>query len=487
MLGALGAAFLYQRRDVPVRQVAAFLPLAAILSVPAISAASTFVSPGAEHTLTSNNELGNLARPLRAVQALGIWPTGDFRTNPVDSAPAYLLIGVLLFSALVGIVLALRRRNWELPLAVAGVAVALLIVTHFGSPWVDGKAMATAAPAFILAGVAGAGVVFTRGRRVEGALLAVGIVFGVLWSDALAYRDASLAPRPQLAELQHIGKLLDDTGPTLMTDYEPYGVRHFLRDAAPEGASEFRWRQVPLREGTLLPKATFADLDRFQLQGILVYRTIVLHRSPVESRPPAPYKLIWQGRYFEAWQRPARARQVIDHLPLGDGDDPGAVPKCASVLAEASRVPAGGELAAAVRTRPTIVSIKLTRAGAVSAGALVQHTGTYSVWLGGSFGSKVSVYVHGHMVASHRNGLEWEQWQQFGSVRLTAGDPADVRVVYDGRSFLHPGSGTTATPIGPLALARQTANVPVTYLPASQARSLCGKYLDWVEALGPAS
>ena len=36
-------------------------------------------------------------------------------------------------------------------------------------------------------------------------MLFVAILGGVLWSDALAYRDVSLAPRPQLAELEHIG------------------------------------------------------------------------------------------------------------------------------------------------------------------------------------------------------------------------------------------------------------------------------------------
>ena len=80
-----------------------------------------------------------------------------------------------------------------------------------------------------------------------------------------------------------------------MTDYEPYGPRHFLRNAAPEGASEYRYRQDRLLDNTLPPKASFADLDRFQQAGILEYRTIVLHRSPVESRPPAPYSLIWRA------------------------------------------------------------------------------------------------------------------------------------------------------------------------------------------------
>jgi hypothetical protein len=378
------------------------------------------------------------------------------------------------------------------------------VVTHFGSPWVDGKALATASPVFILGGMAGAGALFSRRRRVEGVVLMVAILGGVLWSDALAYRDVSLAPRPQLSELEHIGKLIGNKGPTLMNDYEPYGPRHFLRNAAPEGASEYRYRQDTLLDGTLLPKTQYADLDRFQIPGILEYRTIVLHRSPSESRPPAPYSLIWQGRYFEAWQRPATFPPVISHLPLGSGNDPGAEPTCANVQAQAVNVPAGGRLAAPIRVAPTIVplpagaapagwlansaspgSLLPSGAGSVHVGAIVPTTAVYSVWLGGSFSAGVRIYVDGRLVGAKRNGLQWEQYQQFGSVRLTAGDVHKVRLVYDGRSFLHPGSGDAPTPIGPLALATQTANVPVTYVPAEQARSLCGHYLDWVEAIGP--
>ena len=196
LLGALIAAFLFQRRDVPGRQVLAFVPLALLLSAPAISAATTFVSPGAKHTLTSGDSSATSTRPLRAAQALGIWPAGDFRVDPSHTWITYTLLGVLTLAMVLGLVLALRARRWELPLCVIGVTIGLLVVTHFGSPSVDGKALATASPVFILAGMAGAGAIFSRGRRIEGTVLFVAILGGVLWSDALAYRDVSLAPRP---------------------------------------------------------------------------------------------------------------------------------------------------------------------------------------------------------------------------------------------------------------------------------------------------
>ena len=107
----------------------------------------------------------------------------------------------------------------------------------------------------------------------------------------------SLAPRAQLAELETIAGVLGNKGPTLMTEYQPYGVRHFLRNAAPEGASELRRREDPLLSGHSLRKGTTADIDQFQLGPVLVYRNLVLRRGPGASRPPSPYQLVYDGKY----------------------------------------------------------------------------------------------------------------------------------------------------------------------------------------------
>jgi hypothetical protein len=109
-----------------------------------------------------------------------------------------------------------------------------------------------------------------------------------------------------------------------MTEYLPVGVRHFLRRLDPEGASELRRHVVPLRNGSSLPKLAYANLDRFQLGEILYYRTLVLRRSPFESRPPAPDRLVREGRWYEVWQRPSTYPPIVADLPLGQGATPTA-------------------------------------------------------------------------------------------------------------------------------------------------------------------
>ena len=53
-------------------------------------------------------------------------------------------------------------------------------------------------------------------------------------------------------------------------------------------------------------RALSALFDDYQMGGVVefAYRTLVLRRSPVQSRPPAPYRLVWAGESYEVWQRP---------------------------------------------------------------------------------------------------------------------------------------------------------------------------------------
>lgn len=507
LVAAWLVALRVQRRDVPVRQALVFVPAAAVLAAPAIATARSFLHP-ASGTLTSATELGNLRQPLKASQVLGIWPAADFRGPTVHPGVTTVLLVLLAVLAAAAVFVAIQRGVWELPLFVLATAAACVAVVWVGSPWVDGKAYATASPAFVLAGMVGAGLLFVRGGwawRGLGGVLAAVLLGGVLWSNALAYRNVDLAPRPQLRELEQIGKRFAGQGPALMNDYEPYGARHFLRSLDAESVSELRVHVIPMRDGTQVPKGSSADLDRFAPSTLIAYRTIVLHRSPSESRPPAPYSLVWRGRYWDVWQRPpSPPRAVVADLPLGTGLEPGDVPDCASVMKLAREVPAGGELAAAPRVAPVEVSLTDARvppgwfidpahsgalepggAGAVNGRAIVPRDTTYGVWLGGTFKSRVRVFVDGKLAASGRGVLEWEPFVKIGAVRLTAGTVHRVRIVYDAPSLLHVGSGGFESGFGPLLLSDESGREGVTHVRPSRARALCGRYLDWIEALGP--
>jgi hypothetical protein len=456
------------------RSATALLAVAAAISLPWLLA--TGFLPPTSSPLTSGTALGNLLHPLNPLQIFGVWPTGDFRTAPADLDLTHLLIAVVLLAGAGGLIWAARRGDWEPVVYVAGAVLACVAIGLVGSAWVGGKALATASPAIPFAAICLAGLAYQRGRRLEAGFVAALVAVGVVWSNALAYHDVSLAPRPQLAELQQIGEMVAGQGPALMTEYEPYGVRHFLRDAAPEGDAELRRRTVPLRNGELVPKGGYADIDRLGLSGVLVYRTLVLRRSPVSSRPPSPFARIWSGHYYEVWQRPARFAPPLDHLSLGSALDPSGRPSCHAVRSLAAR-PGVGRLASVERPAPSVSDLAPT-----TTTMRVHKGGSYGLWLGGSFRGEVELSVDGRSVGALRDQLNnTGQFTEFGSVDLAAGDHrVELRQSADD---LRPGSGGAPLAMGPLVLSREPDSTTITYTAPANASRLCGRRLDWVEAL----
>lgn len=463
-----------------VKTAAAVGAIVIALSVPSLLTAGVFLRNSA--ALTTQAELGNLIAPLSVLQIFGIWPTGDFRVSPGNRAATDILIAVAAAAAAVGLVVAWKRRAWGILLYAVGVTIGCAAVMSRGSPWVDGKALATASPVFVLLALAGCVRVFERGRRVEAGLAAAAIAGGVLCSNALAYSDVWLAPHRQLAELEAIGERFAGQGPTLMTEYQPYGVRHFLRDADPEGASELRRRAVPLQKGGVLEKGGSADIDAFQIDGLLVYRTLVLRRSPLASRPPSAFRLVSTARYYEVWQRgPLAATHILEHVSLGEGVQPAAKVGCRTLL-RLARLARGGRLAAVFR--PPAVVVELPGPTSFDKDVAVPTSGVYDVWVGGSFRRRIEAFVDGRQVGAARDQLNvGGQYTPIARVALPAGTH---RVTLRHSSAdLRPGSGGPAFPFGPLVLSRATADRPVAYINPRNARRLCGKSLDWVEAVRP--
>jgi hypothetical protein len=476
--------------------------------------------------LPTSEELGNLIQPLSGWQLAGIWPVGDFRVRAPTVASA-LLIGLVLIAAVAAIWLTVRRRRFGIAVyvlvALAGCAIGYL--AH-STPWVLGKALAISSPALLAAALVGGALLLTW-RRSVGALVLLALGGGVVWSNALAYHDVLLAPRPRLAELQHIGGLLAGKGPTLMGDYEVYADRHFLRDGAPVEPAEYRPVTLSLRNGAILTKSAWADLDAFAPATLEPYRSIVIARSPAQSRPPSLYSLIWRGRYYELWQRSAHPTfRLLKHIPYGESNtlpycgvaqnrpgaeaplcsvNPVATPPCAQIehlAATASRNRA--ELVAYQRPQPIVARGDQTRwpapwvhdsasrtlwpntPGTAVAQINVYGNQAYELWLGGSFSRGFEVSVDGRYVGRVKDELlSIGGYAPVADVYLTPG--IHVFALTYPHSDLTPGSGDNQqTSLAAISL--QPVSRPPTRLltvAPAKARSLCGRSLDWVELVAP--
>ncbi len=480
-----------------VRIALAFAALILLLSIPTLLSAGSFAS---DVGLNANG-LGNLLHPLSKLQIFGIWPVGDFRLRPGNIGVTYLLIAIVIASAVLAVTWAWKRKDWGLPLYLGAAAVGCALAVAGGSPWIGAKALAVASPAVVLAAMAGAVWFIRSGRRIEGTVVAVLIVGGVLWSNALAYHDVWLAPRARLAELAHIGQLFKGQGPTLILEDQVYATRHFLGAMAPESPGEYRSRVDPLRSGRTVPTGGYADLDQLALPTVLQYRVLVVNHNPAASRPPSVYHLVFSGRFYDVYELTPGAPRVLEHLSLGGTSDAASVPNCSAVLALAQKAGVTGRLATV--TRPPVTAVSAARTTVTSSWSLVSANplvvvphgdgrlvttvrilaaGTYGIWIGGSFRRRIELFVDGRLVATarHQLGLAGDYYP-LGDVPLTAGSH-QLRIDY-GDAVLSPGSGGQPFALGPILLARNVSPANVTYVSPGAARSICGKRLDWVEAL----
>jgi hypothetical protein len=498
--------------------------LVLVLALPAwlvLSASLSYEAGYASHTASSTpgEALGNLVHPLSVFQLAGVWPVGDLRLTP-STLPTALFIVVIALGVAIALWSSARRRVAGVA-AYVGVAVvgcgAIWLLG--GTPWVIGKALAIASPAIPLAALTGGALLWSRTRIGGGVVLAV-IAGGVLWSNFLGYQDATLAPRPRLAELQHIGELVAGKGPTFVNDYEIYADRHFLRAGAPVEAAEYRTPGLPLRNGVKLTKAASADLDSFPLSTLEPYRSIVTPRSPAESRPPSIYRLVWQGRYYQLWQRPVQpSTRILEHVPLGESNalpycgvaenglskplcsaDPVAIPPCPqlqSLARQALREHA--QLVAYQRAAPIVARGDQTLWPGTWVHNLEGHTLTpktpgqavshiavassqrYELWLGGSFARGFDVSVDGEHVGRVKDERSaFGGYVHVADLFLTAGVHT-FTLTYP-HADLTPGSGENEfTSLSAIALQPQSPPSELIEVAPQQASRLCGRPLDWIE------
>jgi hypothetical protein len=499
LVGLLWSRGLRSWRDAAL-EAGLFAAIAALLSFPSLWVVSHFVSTTTT-TFTSASELGNLFAPLRAWQAFGIWPTGDFRLPLLDhAAAAYGLMGLEALAVVLGLLWALRRRSgWPLVFFAVS-AIGWAYVTARSNGWGDAKALMIVSPAVVALAMLGVASLWQADRRPEALVVAAALSFGVLWTNALAFHGADIAPRARLAELSTIGHRFSGQGPTLYTEFEEFG-KHFLNEADPTGTDE-SWQDPPrakFANGAGTGFGYSSDVDQLAQPYVQRFRTLVLRRSGSAARPPSNYQLAFTGRYYEVWQKTG-APPAIAHLPLGAGVQPGAVPPCPQLKGLASF---GGSRIAYVERpllpeldpatvqhprawlvdRADVTSLIPRGPGAISGPITVTEPSRYRVWVLGSLDRGLDVIVDGRRVGSAKGQLNPRgQFIFAGEVTLSPGRHT-VTLARRPRRLLYPGDGGRNRWVGPVVFDPASDTRVVRQLPISRWHDLCGKRLDWAEAI----
>jgi hypothetical protein len=377
---------------------------------------------------------------------------------------------------------------------------------------VAGKALASASPIVLGVGLAGAAVVIESGRRIEGGVVLAALGAAVLWSTTMQYHAVLVAPGARLAELGTIGAKFNGQGPALLTDFESYGARHFLRGLAAQTPAGLRVDQISLRNGQGAANGVSPDVDEIRLDQLLPFKTLVIRRTGTASRPPSAYHFAWSGHYYDVWQKNPGPNRIIAHQALGSRFQPAAVPDCKAVMRLASRAAAAhGVLATVFRPQVTVITPKgkivvpkhfynygephglvyTTKGYKLTLPFKVTSDGQYRVWVGGSFSSTLTAKLDGHQIGQQRNQSEWPgNFLNFGAAHLAPG--THVLVIKHSGPDLGPGSAAKQPfGLGPFVIARVTDSSPairrVRIVQPKDAHSLCGRSLDWIEALRPRS
>jgi hypothetical protein len=455
--------------------------------------------------IASTTNPGNLSSPLKAEQMLGVWLSGSYKLAPDGDALAltltHLLIAVTLLAALLGAVNLLRLRAFALAGWIALMLLAWLAITHWVTTWGSAKTLMLTSPVVVLLAWAGVGALRAAPRRaislgLAGAL-SLALAGGVLLSDAMQYRASDLAPTARYEELASLNSRFAGRGPTLFTDFDEYSM-YELRDLD-VGGPNFAY-PPPAVAGAAGGYGRPVYLDELAPSTLSAYPLIVTRVDPLASRPPAAYRLLWQGRYYQVWGRRPGAATALEHVALTGS--PAA--RCNTIQHVAHTAAPGGSEQLVVSQAPTVARVRLGRAihpadwgrergalvmghpGTLHASFTLPAAGAWDVWVQGDIMPPVQLRIDGHELATISGQLSGNSLVPDTipaiPVQLAAG--AHSLTLTRTSPGIGPGEkGAAVLDAIFLTPARGGAAPTLRSVAAAQWRSLCGGSYQWVELL----
>ena len=330
--------------------------------------------------IASTSNPGNLHSPLHQTQLFGVWLGGSYKLLPTGFALTLtsILVALALAAALVGVGRAVCSGRYALAGWFASMILLWLLLSTYATTWADAKTLMLTSPVVLLMAWGGVAALRASPLRLGAPLVAFVLVGGVLASDALQYHSSNLAPTARYEELASINARFAGTGPTLFTDFDEYAV-YELRDMD-VGGPDFAY-PPPARAGAAGGYGQPVVLDRIAPAALAAYPSIVMRRDPTAARPPAAYRLLWQGAYYQVWVR------------IPGAPSRGAVPAGARAT-QLVNVP----LKRTVRPPGWALSRKgivMGGAGTLSATFVLAHGGAWELWLKGDVMRALTVRIDG--------------------------------------------------------------------------------------------
>jgi hypothetical protein len=335
--------------------------------------------------IASTANSGNLHSPLRPSQLFGVWLGGSYKLLPTGGALRLTIVLIALVFALVvvGVGDIVRARRYALAGWFAGMVIVWLALVGFASTWANAKTLMLTSPAVMLMAWTGIAALRDSRIRIAAPLVAFLLVSGVLCSDALLYHSSNLAPTARYEELTSINKRFAGHGPTLFTDFDEYSL-YELRDMD-VGGPDFVY-PPPALASAAGGYGDPVDLNKIAPVAFASYPLIVTRRDPTVARPPAAYRLLSQGVYYQVWGR-------VPGGILRGRPSPGArVTRLVNVPLARTVRPAGWKL-----SRKGIV---MGGAGTLNVTFALPHGGVWELWLKGDVMRALTVRIDGRTLGT---------------------------------------------------------------------------------------
>ncbi len=453
--------------------------------------------------IASTTNSGNLSSPLRAEQVLGVWLNGSYKIAPVGSALTFthLLVALVLIAALLGALNLLRLRAYALAGWIALMLLTWLAVSHWVTTWGSAKTLMLTSPVVVLLAWGGVGALRAVPRRgislgLAGAL-SLALIGGIVVSDAMQYRASGLAPSARYEELASLNSRFAGRGPTLFTDFDEYSM-YELRDLD-VGGPDFVY-PPPAVAAAAGGYGQPVDLEKLAPAALRAYPLIITRVDPSAGRPPAAYRLLWQGRYYQVWGRRPGAPAALEHVTLNGS----STTQCATIrrVAEAASSGSGEQLVAS--RGPTIVRIHLAQSvhpsdwgrerkalvmghpGTLHTSFTLPAAGSWNVWVQGDIMPTVRLRIDGRELASISGQLSGNSLVPNTIPAIPAQLSAGVHSLTLTRTGPGLGPGETgAAVLDAIFLTPAASGSAPTLIsaPAAHWRSLCGRSYQWVELL----
>jgi hypothetical protein len=476
----------FERRRAGIAALAAVAVLL-VLTAPEWARLIDFTHFRAFRSSSISGGLGNLRHQLSPLEALGVWPTSEFRLAAADSShPLAFYLGAALAAAAFVVALPrwLVRRGPEIPAALAAAIVIYLGALAFGTVYSSAKALAIAAPLVLFISLGG----LFGGDRLRFAL-ASALALAAAASSFLVLREAPVGPTDHAAELGVFrplvpGKRVLFLGRDDFVQYDLRGSRPFV---AVRNFYDNYYVRPDLRLADVFQKFDFDSVGPGKLHR---FPYVITTRGGFASGPPPWLRLVRRTPSFALWQR---VGPLTPRRTLQEGPDPGTTLDCRTTAGRRLRAAAG---TAAAFSRPPIaigrwIPSPTVEDGSPATAALRLGAGRWAISIQYDATRDVTVTAPGFDATIPAN-LDYRGSTPYyrvgdltvphgGRVRFTGSvdrPPLAGRLLGAG-SVAHLGA-LAATPVG-----RSARGVPGDGESRIALGDACGRYLDWYASSPP--